>query len=344
MKKYTILLALAAWVATSSFAAALDIVKRHKGVVNGQVTKVSPLAVEIEANQIPQSIPVNDIEAVNWDGEPSQLKTARQHIKDANYQSALQAMEKLTLPANARDQIRQDIEFYTAYCKAQMALGGQGEIKDAGSAMANFVKNNPGSYHWLQANEVVGDLLTAMGVYDKAMEYYAPLGKTEWPDYKMRSGVAIGRALLAQNQVEKAQQQFQAVLALKAEGDLATAQRQAAELGNARCLAAQKKTDEAIKIIEGIIAKADPESSELLGQAYNALGTAYRAANKKKEALMAFLHVDLIYFMQPDAHAEALANLVTLWKEDNKPEREQKCLQTLESRYPNSPWNKKKPG
>ena len=307
------------------------------------VTKTSPTDVDIEVNSIPQTVPVNEIESISWDNEPSQLKAARQHIKEANYQSALQAMEKVTLPQNARDQIRQDLEFYTAYCKAQMALGGQGEIKEAGTADGRLRQENPGSYHWLKANEVVGDLLAAMGVYDKAIEYYAPLSKAPWADYKMRAGVAIGRGLLAQNQVEKAQQQFQAVLALKAEGDLAVAQRQAAELGNARCLAAQKKTDEAIKIIEGIIAKADAESNDLLGQAYNALGTAYRAAGagKRKEALMAFLHVDLIYNMHPDNHAEALYNLVQLWKEDSKPEREQKCLQMLDARYPNSPWKKK---
>lgn len=341
MKKYTILLALGAWLAASQFAAALDTVRRHKGTVNGRITKVSPTEIEIEANQIPQTIPVNDIDAVLWDEEPSQVKAARQQIKEANYQSALQALEKVAVPQNAREQVKQDVEFYTAYCKAQMALGGQGEIKEAGTAMAMFVKNNPGSYHWLKANEVVGDLLSAMGVYDKSLEYYAPLAKAPWPDYKMRAGVATGRALLAQNQIEKAQQQFQAVLATKAEGDLATAQRQAAELGNARCLGALKKTDEAIKIIEAIIAKADPEANDLLGQAYNALGTAYRAAGKNKEALMAFLHVDLIYYMHPDTHAEALFNLIALWKADNKPEREQKCLQTLEARYPNSRWKPK---
>jgi len=133
-------------------------------------------------------------------------------------------------------------------------------------------------------------------------------------------------------------------LAIRAEGEMADAQRLAARLGKARCLAANKKTEEAIKDIESIIERANAEQTDLLAQAYNALGNAYAAAGKTKEAIFAFLHVDLLYYMNGDAHAEALANLVLLWKKDNKPERAQRALQTLESRYRNSPWLKKATG
>ena len=36
---------------------------------------------------------------------------------------------------------------------------------------------------------------------------------------------------------------------------------------------------------------------------------------------MAFLHVDILYATQPDAHAEALANLVELWEQVHRTER-----------------------
>lgn len=325
---------------------ALDSVRLIKGgTVNGRVTKMSPTEVEVEgAGGLTKAVPVNEIDVILWDDEPTQIKTARQHLKEANYQSALQTLEKITLPANARPELKQDLEFYLAYTKALMALGGQAEIRDAGSQMIAFVKNNPGNYHWLHANEVVGDLLVAAGSFDRAVEYYAVLAKAPWPDFKMRAGVAMGRALLAQGKTAEAEKQFDEVLSLRVEGEAADAQRLAARLGKARCLAAAKKTEEAIKDIESIIERANPEQTDLLAQAYNALGNAYMAAGKTKEAIFAFLHVDLLYYMNSDAHAEALANLVLLWKQDAKPERAQKALQTLETRYRNSPWLKKVSG
>ena len=346
MRHVVLMAATLAWLAAGSAAEALDSVRLLKGgTVNGRVTKMSPTEVEVEgAGGLTKAVPVNEIDVVLWDDEPSQIKTARQHLKEANFQSAMQTLEKITLPGNARPELKQDLEFYTAFTKAQMALAGQGEIREAGSQMAAFVKNNPGNYHWLHANEVVGDLLVPAGAFDRAVEYYATVGKAPWPDYKMRAGVAMGRALLAQDKVAEAEKQFDAVLAIRAEGEMADAQRLAARLGKARCLAANKKTEEAIKDIESIIERANAEQTDLLAQAYNALGNAYAAAGKTKEAIFAFLHVDLLYYMNGDAHAEALANLVLLWKKDNKPERAQRALQTLESRYRNSPWLKKATG
>jgi len=108
----------------------------------------------------------------------------------------------------------------------------------------------------------------------------------------------------------------------------------------ARCAALGGKPDEAVKAAEAIIAKADPEQAELHALAYNVLGTALRKASKPKDALLAFLHVDVLYPHYPDAHAEALANLTQLWNELNKNERGARCRQLLEEQYRNSPWVK----
>jgi hypothetical protein len=66
-----------------------------------------------------------------------------------------------------------------------------------------------------------------------------------------------------------------------------------------------------------------------------------RKAGRTKEALLAFLHVDVLYFTTPEAHAEALANLAELWEEVQKPERAVKARQVLQERYGSSPWAKK---
>ncbi|MEE8450795.1 MAG: tetratricopeptide repeat protein, partial [Thermoguttaceae bacterium] len=240
-----------------------------------------------------------------------------------------------------RNVIRQDFEFYKAFCAAKLALGGTGTIEDAGGQMIAFVNNNTGSYHYLEACESVGDLLVAKGKHASAAGFYGRLAKAPWPDYKMRAGVAIGRAQLAQGQMTEAARSFDAVLAINAQGDLAKTQRLAATLGKARCLAAAGRHDDAIEMVDGILAKSDPEDVELYARAYNTLGTALRKAGRDRDALLAFLHVDVLYFTLPEAHAEALANLAELWDAMHKNERAVRARATLDEQYRNSPWAKK---
>ena len=128
----------------------------------------------------------------------------------------------------------------------------------------------------------------------------------------------MGRALVGQKQFDQAIDKFDEVLAIDAQGKEAERRSWPALLGKASALAGAGKTDEAIKAIDDIIAKADPENHELHARAYNVLGNCYKAAGKKKEALLAFLHVDLLYSRFPEQHAEALANLATLWADDGQ--------------------------
>ena len=285
-------------------------------------------------------MPVNEIVSVIYDDEPSSLQITRIAVANGRFEDALAALDKIKLDEVERPEIKQDIAFYKALCAARLALGGSGDIMAAGKLMVGFVNNAQGSYHWLQANEVVGDLLVAAGKFSAAQTYYTTVGKAPWPDYKMRAGVAVGRALLAQDKPTEALKYFEGVIGMEGKNELADFQKMAATLGKARCLAASNKHDEAIKMVQSIIAKADPEEVELLARAYNTLGGALKAAGRTKEALLAFLHVDVLYFSIPDAHAEALANLAELWNAVHKTERATRARRVLEQRYKNSPWAK----
>src|SRR5262249_44116677 len=151
------------------------------------------------------------------------------------------------------------------------------------------------NFHYFDACETVGDLLVALGKYSEAESYYAKLAAAPWSDYKMRATLQMGRALVGQKQYDKAQAKFDEVLAMTADGKEAERHKLSASLGKASALAGAGKTDEATKMVNEMIAKADPENAELHARAYNILGNCYLAAGKKKEALLAFLHVDLLY-------------------------------------------------
>jgi tetratricopeptide (TPR) repeat protein len=340
MNQHNIALVVAAWLAMFATANAMDTLKADKTSLSGEVTAMTSREVTVKTRKGDVVTPVNQITAILYEGEPSTLNHARTAIANGRYEDALAALEKIDQSRVQRPQVLQDIEFYKALCAARMALRGDGAIREAGSQMAKFVGAAENNYHWLQANELVGDLLVANGQYAAAASYYATVGKAPWPDYQMRASVAIGRALLADGNVDEALKTFDRVIATRVEDSDAPGktQQMLAMLGKARCLAAKNDQEAAIKLIQEVIAQANPENVALQAQAYNALGSALRKANKPQDALLAFLHVDVLYFASAEAHAEALANLAELWNEVHKPDRAIQARETLKTRYKNTRW------
>ena len=334
------LVGLAIWFALSSpqFVAA-DKVKVIDGKQSsGRLAENSPTELMIELGATKKTFAVNTIETVSFEAEPSDLTQARNAVRTGRYEDALALLDKIAVESLNRDEIVQDVEFYKALAAARLALAGSGSKADAGKKLLAFEKAHKTSFHYFETCEALGDLLAALNKFDQAESYFAKLGSAPWPDYKMRAGVLAGRALVGQKEYARALAKFEEVLATEATGKEADRQKLAATLGKAAALVGGGKSDEAIKSVEEIIAKADPENVELHARAYNILGNAYRGAGKKKEALLAFLHVDLLYSKFPDQHAEALANLATLWTEVDKADRAAQARSVLNEKYPDSVW------
>ncbi len=345
MRIHRIMIAAAVVFAVVQTCNAFDSIKTMKSTLIGRVASISPLEVELEGvGGASQKVPVNEIQTIFLDTDPSELRTAKTHVLGGRYADAMAALERIKKEDAARPENKPDIDFYKALCASRLAMSGKGSLEDAGRMMVEFVDANPKSYHYFEAAETVGDLLVAVQQYAKAAEYYARLENAPWPDYKMRAGVATGRALLAQGKAREAESAFDRVIGSLAEGELAQSQRLAARLGKASALTATQKPDAAIQMVEEVLSTADPEDAPMMARAYNALGTAYRQAGRTKDALLAFLHVDILYASQPEAHAEALANLVDLWESVHKSERANAARRTLDEQYRDSPWARKNGG
>ena len=341
MKKVLLLIAvvlLANLIAERASAQSTDRIWKSSGSTQGTVTKMTPTAVTIKQNEVDIEVPVNEITRITFSGEPTEMNGARINAANGNYSSAKELLDKIDEGEIDRDVIKQDLDFYKALCISRLALAGDGSVQDAGRLMVGFVGANKGSYHYLEANEVLGDLLVGLGKYDTAEGYYGELAKAPWPDYKMRSGVLLGRVLQAQNKHTEAIAKFDAVLGMSSDSPEAKKQHLAATLGKAISRSETGQIDEAIKMVETVIADAGPEDVQLHARAYNALGTCYMKGNKTKDALLAFLHVDVLYKSFPEAHAEALANLAKLWVLVGKGDRARDASVLLKERYPNSRW------
>ena len=287
-----------------------------------------------------RKIGVNEIVSITFHDEPTELTQARVNAKNGGYVNASELLQKVDMSKVDRDFVKQDIEFYQAFCGAKLALNGTGEINAAGSRLNDFVRKNRQNFHYWEAIETMGDLLATSEKFDGAQKQYAELAKAPWPDYQMRAGTALGRLFQAQGKHAEAIQQFDTVLAISDESEAAKAQKLSATLGKAISLAATGHVDDATKSIEDVIANADPEQKELQARAYNALGNCYEKAGKSKDALLAFLHVDVLYSTVPEAHAEALSHLIPLWQAVGQEARAREAKQTLQEKYANSKWAK----
>ncbi|MBI2824688.1 MAG: tetratricopeptide repeat protein [Planctomycetia bacterium] len=331
--------------ATATAQAADDEVKLRAGTtLRGTVSGMTATEVSLDmAAGQKRQVPVNEIDAISFAAEPAEMKLVRGAIANGNYENAITTLDKIEAESGARPEIKQDMQFYKALCRSRMALAGNGDVKDAGRHMRAFVTSAANNYHYLHAAETLADLFAAIGDFDRAIEQYAAIERAPWPDYKMRGGVAKGRVLAAQKKYPEALAAFDAVLKLA--GDASTPQageqKLAAELGKATCLAATGDPDTAIKLVQEVIDKAGPEDKEINGRAYVTLGNCYRQKQgAAKDALLAYLHVDLLYNKNREAHAEALANLAKLWNEIGKPERAAQATQLLKEAYANSVWAK----
>lgn len=325
----------------SVFAQQYDQIYGSKGTpTNGTITKMTPSEVTINVSNVERPFPVNEIKRIVFANEPLELGRARDAILAERIEDAAADLAQIDV-SNLRDVVKQEVEYYRAYATGKLALAGKGDKRAAVGSLRSFVESNPGSYHYFEANELIGDLAVSLGIYNAAAEYYAKVGQAPWVDYKMRAAVLEGRALLAQDKYAEALQKFEAVGKAEVTGIDALKQKAFANVGRATCLAQTGKPQDGIQILENIIKTENPSDTQLFARVYNALGACYQKANQTKEALMAYLHVDILFYGDAEAHAEALYQLSKLWNAVNRSDRAVESREMLRNRYAGSVWASK---
>ncbi len=307
--------------------------------LDGQVTAATPTEVTIDVRGSKRAVAVNEIKHVIFADDPAELRAGRARILVGKYESGLADLKKVNPAEVQREIVRRDLQFYLAYSAGKVALSIGGDKAAATKSMLAFVRAAPTSHHFFQAAELLGDLSVAQGDFGEAIKYYGAISsKAPWPEYKMAAMMAEARALISQGDFAAAQQKYETVAAAKSETKQAKRQILFAQVGRARCLAETGSVDEAITMIEDIIDKDDASDTELFGRAYNALGDCLLKADKPKDALMAYLHVDVLFYSDPEIHAEALYHLTQLWEQVKNNDRSIAARKLLDQRYGGSIW------
>jgi tetratricopeptide (TPR) repeat protein len=340
---FAVIVAASLSLSSTALAQRPDQVFPQRGsAVSGIITDITKTHITINVRGTDQKIELMDIKRVTFGEDPPELSRSRDNILNGQLENGLAELKRID-PANIqRDYIKQDLAYYIAYAQAKLALTGGGDKAAAKQALLSFVASAKDSFHFFEAAQLLGDLAVALESYEEAVKYYGAIAKqAPWPEYQLRSGVLEARALEAQGKFPESITKYDAVIANPVDTAEATRQKSLARIGKAVGLAETGKPDEGVKLVEEIIAKNDPQDGELFGRAYNALGRCQLKANRTKEALLAYLHVDVLFYAQPDVHAEALYHLTKLWPQVNKSDRAVTARSLLSDRYGGSPWSKK---
>ncbi len=305
-----------------------------------KILKVTPTEIVAQFQGKDQSIPTNRITAISYREEPVAMRQAREALDDGQFDQAAQALERIDVTDIEREEIRQEAAYLAAYLATREAIDGNGDLAAASLALRSFLKGNKQSYHFFPAIELIGDLAMQAGDFNTAQKYYASLSRAPWTEAKMRAFVLEGDALRAQGGegLSEARSKYEKVLSVNATSPEMKRQHSLAKVGRAVCQAEEGQTDEAITVLEALVTSEDASDVELFARIYIALGDSHRAAGESQAAVMDYLHVDLLFFRDSRAHAEALFRLEQLWRDLGEPGRANEAKSLLQSRYSNSTW------
>lgn len=306
--------------------------------LTGTIDQVTKDGVVIKDRaEIATTVSANRILSTQYDDEPMALRVIRTAIASSQYEDAVTQSEAIPAAelSSARPFVAQDAAYCKAFAKAQLALSGSRDVSlsAAGTELIAFIGRYPDSWHFYEANALIGRMLTKMGKYGDAKKYFETLGSAPWDDMKFVGKIALGNILLDEKDVAGAKAAFTEVADAKADAPASADQKSFARIGLARIMAAEGDSAGAQKLFGELTDQSNSENPLLQATLYNAIGTLAAAENRNKDAIMAFLHVDLLFASARMEHIEALKNLAVLWKKEMREDRAAEAKAQLREKY-----------
>jgi tetratricopeptide (TPR) repeat protein len=206
-------------------------------------------------------------------------------------------------------------------------------IKEAKDKLAKFAREYPNSRHTLSARICQARIQLASGDFAAAQTAIAELARL--PKGAERASVLRTKLLAKQNKHKEAIAELDKLIEASPKG---SERLRAAQLAKAESLAALKDFAKAEALLRDVIQATPPEDAAGQAPAYNTLGDCLRAANRPKDALLAYLHTDLLYSKDKEEHPRALHQIVRLFRQLKQDGRADEFAQRLKTEYPRSRW------
>jgi len=329
-------------VSSASSAADRIVRKSVKTPIDGEIKDISKTEVTIEKKAGgSEKIAAGDILSITWDGEPAGLNIARINETNGAFDKAVDAYRKgLEASASGSDGLKADLQWSIARVLGRQALGDPSKSDDAIKELEAFKSKHGSHYTFYDATRLLGELYLQKKDLVKAQTQFEQMGKAPTTDFQMASKIALGRLALADNKPEDALASFEAVIGMSASNPQEESQQLEAKLNKAKITLAKNEVDESLKLLEEVLAKCQADDSRLQAEAYLRQGDCFRVQNKEQDALLAYLHVDVLFSAEKTQHAEALFQLTKLFAKLGQPVRSAEHREKLEAEYPASDWAK----
>lgn len=313
-----------------------DRVQPRQGVpVAGTLESVSREAVQVRSRSGNlQTIDAWQIAFVAFDREPTALTRAKEQASTEAYQQAADELAKVDAAQLATPAARTDYRFYQVFLAGQLALQGVGDIAAAAEALEQFGRENRDLHHYYPMVRLIAQLAELRGEEAKATRFYQALGQAEHEPW--RSEALYRQAELARRQgdVAAAEQAFDELLAKTTSGAESQSWRALAEVGRIRTQMGPGRWEESLKELRQVVERTDMEQRLVMAHLFNAQAACLVELGRIDEAVLAYLHTDLLFAGEAATHAEALYHLSGLWPKVGQPQRGAEARARLQNEYP----------
>ncbi len=331
--------AMAVAVSTTPAVAQETVVKLDGSRVTGKLTEMNSLEISLERNRQATKIPVQEIDHIRFGDEPQRMNQVREQISGRQYEQAAKELAAISWEG-LRPETVLDGLYYSARVKAELALMGvPGQsLTDAVTLLRRFQENGKNHFQFNRAMLLFGQLAFAADRLPLAIETFQ--GLTGVPDQNigLQAYVELGQAQLLEKKYDAATQAFQRAVAFDLSDPLSLRAKQTARILGHVAAAGDGSIDGAVAAIQGIIANESPDDVFINALAYNALGRLQLQANQPRDAELAYLHTELLFAANPQAHPEALYHLIKIWSDSGKTDRATAAREKLKTRYGGSYW------
>lgn len=303
------------------------------GRVRGDVESESPTEVVVKVGATSVPVPTDQIVAIRYDGQPATIQLAETREDAGKLAEAAELFRKAAGEAAGKPLVAQMAQFREAAALADLATNETDRAKDAKERLLRFVQTYPNGRHIIPAREALAKLQLSTGDYRGAEATIAALSKL--PRAAERGAVLRARVLARQGRFDEAISELDRLIGSLPDRSAALRE---ARLAKAESLVGAKKYKEAETLVRQVIADAPAEDAASQSAAYNTLGDCLRAANHPKEALLAYLHTDLLYGKDKQEHPRALFQIEKLFRLLKQDGRADEYAQRLKQEYPRSQW------
>ncbi|MAT15187.1 MAG: hypothetical protein CMJ46_07960 [Planctomyces sp.] len=343
---FTVMLALGHLIAGGTTAVAQDRVTKvgtEKPII-GEITGMTNLDITLSTNRDGMvKITPNEVQEIKWGKEPARFSAGRTFDQKGFFPRAFEAYQEAlqNLEPN-QPMIKTDIEYHLLKLKAKMAMSGAA-LPDDQTADAllkefkTYLDQHKNTYVYYPGMMILGRLAHQQGKTE-ATDYFAELQNTPWNDYKIWGYTAEGYKQLAAGEVDPALATFEEALALPYSNKSDELARAEATLGKVSVLVEKQQGEQALPLVNELIDAIPADATETQARIYLAQGKLYQQLGRNEEAVVALLHVDILYPQSAPEHAEALYHLNKLWAALGQPDRAATVSTQLNNDYPESRW------